>query len=47
MTDVTISPLLNARTADEVLDHVKNSGSSFLLGMMALPQERRMGRLSS
>lgn len=43
MTDETISPLLNAKTADEVLERVKNSGSSFLLGMMSLPHERRMG----
>lgn len=38
-----ISPLLDAKTSDEVLSLVKNSGSSFLLGMMALPHERRMG----
>lgn len=38
-----ISPLLDATTSDEVLQLVKNSGSSFLLGMMALPHERRMG----
>ena len=43
MTNNPISPLLDAKTADEVLDHVKNSGSSFLLGMMSLPQERRIG----
>lgn len=38
-----ISPLLHAASAQEVLDHVKNSGSSFLLGMMALPHDRRLG----
>ncbi len=43
MTDEAISPLLTAKTADDVLTHVKNSGSSFLLGMMALPHERRLG----
>ncbi len=43
MTEQTLSPLLNAKTADDVLEHVKNSGSSFLLGMMALPKERRLG----
>ncbi len=43
MTKDPISPLLDAKTADEVMDHVKNSGSSFLLGMMALPHERRLG----
>ncbi|NDE90802.1 MAG: squalene synthase HpnD [Alphaproteobacteria bacterium] len=43
MTDPIISPLLTAANADEVLAHVKNSGSSFLLGMMALPHERRLG----
>ncbi len=38
-----ISPLLDAQNESEVLDHVKNSGSSFLLGMMSLPEERRLG----
>lgn len=39
----SISPVLDAQSADEVLEHVKNSGSSFLIGMMALPKSRRLG----
>src|SRR5262249_28221009 len=33
--------ILEARDANEVLERVKNSGSSFLLGMMAVPHARR------
>lgn len=36
------SPILAAKTPQEVLDIVRNSGSSFLLGMMALPEKRRL-----
>ncbi|MDX1922863.1 MAG: presqualene diphosphate synthase HpnD [Alphaproteobacteria bacterium] len=43
ISEAMISPLLYAKDAEAVLDIVKNSGSSFLLGMMALPHERRMG----
>jgi phytoene synthase len=38
-----LSPILTAKTPEEVLASVKNSGSSFLLGMMALPEKRRLG----
>lgn len=37
-----LSPILAATTPQEVLDIVRNSGSSFLLGMMALPEKRRL-----
>lgn len=43
MTAAAISPILTAANENDVLEHVKNSGSSFLLGMMALPEERRKG----
>lgn len=43
MPQQTISPLLDVKNANEALELVKNSGSSFLLGMMALPHERRLG----
>jgi squalene synthase HpnD len=39
---MTVSvPLLQAANAHEVVEQVKNSGSSFLLGMMAVPGPRR------
>jgi squalene synthase HpnD len=44
MTAATaISPIHAAESAEEALECVKSSGSSFLLGMMALPKARRMG----
>ncbi len=39
MTAVT--PIFEAKNADDVLEQVKNSGSSFLLGMLAVPPARR------
>lgn len=36
------SPILQAHSADAVLTAVKNSGSSFLLGMLALEKKRRL-----
>lgn len=42
-SEASLSPMLAASTSDAVLDEVKNSGSSFLIGMMALPRARRMG----
>jgi presqualene diphosphate synthase len=41
--EIPVSPLLDVKSADEALELVKNSGSSFLLGMMSLPHERRLG----
>jgi squalene synthase HpnD len=37
----TSVPLLQATSAHEVVEQVKSSGSSFLLGMMAVPSHRR------
>jgi phytoene synthase len=36
-----VIPIIAAQTPDEVLEHVKSSGSSFLIGMLAVPKERR------
>ncbi len=36
-----VPSILEAKTPREALDCVKNSGSSFLLGMMAVPRKRR------
>ncbi|HVY13451.1 MAG TPA: squalene/phytoene synthase family protein, partial [Alphaproteobacteria bacterium] len=33
--------MLDAQSPEEVLERVKNSGSSFLLGMLAVPKARR------
>lgn len=38
-----IPPILAAESEEAVLEQVKNSGSSFLLGMLALPKARRQG----
>ncbi len=38
-----LTPILSAKTQAEVLECVKNSGSSFLLGMAALEPARRQG----
>lgn len=40
---LSISPILSAQNAGEVLERVKASGSSFLLGMLSLPKPRRLG----
>jgi phytoene synthase len=34
-------PILDAQNPQEVVESVKNSGSSFLLGMMAVPKDQR------
>lgn len=43
MNTASISPILAATSAAEVLEKVKSSGSSFLLGMVSLPKPRRLG----
>lgn len=39
----SVSPIITSDNEQDVLEHVKNSGSSFLLGMLALPKDRRQG----
>jgi phytoene synthase len=41
MAEKSISPILDAKDTDTVYAAVKNSGSSFLIGMMAVAKERR------